>query len=77
MKVSLLASAATHRHSPQDRQVLEAIDTSGRGLTIWGDDVQSRSFMYIDDCVKGSDPAMHRDELIATLKRKQGKRVLE
>ena len=33
---------------------------------IWGDGSQTRSFMYIDDCVKGIDMIMHCDELIAT-----------
>ena len=35
-------------------------------ITIWGDGHQTRSFMYIDDCVKGIDMIMHCDELIAT-----------
>ncbi len=35
-------------------------------ITIWGDGTQTRSFMYIDDCVKGIDMIMHCDELIAT-----------
>ena len=30
---------------------------------IWGDGAQTRSFMYIDDCVKGIDTIMHCDEL--------------
>ena len=35
-------------------------------MTIWGDGTQTRSFMYIEDCVKGIDLIMHCDELIAT-----------
>ena len=48
------------------RKVIEAIDTGKKDITIWGDGHQTRSFMYIDDCVKGIDMIMHCDELIAT-----------
>ena len=48
------------------RKVIEAIDTGKKDITIWGDGEQTRSFMYIDDCVKGIDKIMHCDELIAT-----------
>jgi GDP-D-mannose 3', 5'-epimerase len=36
------------------RKVLEAIHTGSGELEIWGDGHQTRSFMYIDDCVKGT-----------------------
>ena len=48
------------------RKVIEAIDTGKTDITIWGDGHQTRSFMYIDDCVQGIDKIMHCDELIAT-----------
>src|SRR5512137_1740284 len=48
------------------RKVIEAIDTGRKDITIWGDGNQTRSFMYIDDCVKGIDMIMHSDALIAT-----------
>ena len=48
------------------RKVVEAIDTGKKDITIWGNGEQTRSFMYIDDCVKGIDLIMHCDELIAT-----------
>ena len=48
------------------RKVIEAQDTGELDITIWGDGSQTRSFMYIDDCVKGIDMIMHSDELIAT-----------
>ena len=48
------------------RKVIEAIDTGKKEITIWGDGHQTRSFMYIEDCVKGIDMIMHCDELIAT-----------
>jgi GDP-D-mannose 3', 5'-epimerase len=48
------------------RKVIEAIDTGRMDITIWGDGHQTRSFMYIDDCVKGIDMIMHCDRLIAT-----------
>jgi GDP-D-mannose 3',5'-epimerase len=48
------------------RKVIEAIDSGKKDITIWGDGHQTRSFMYIDDCVKGIDMIMHCDKLIAT-----------
>jgi GDP-D-mannose 3', 5'-epimerase len=48
------------------RKVVEAINTGRHEITIWGDGNQTRSFMYIDDCVKGIDLIMHCDALIAT-----------
>jgi len=48
------------------RKVIEAIDTGRKDITIWGDGHQTRSFMYIADCVKGIDMIMHCDDLIAT-----------
>ena len=35
------------------RKVIEASVTGKREITIWGDGHQTRSFMYIDDCIKG------------------------
>jgi GDP-D-mannose 3',5'-epimerase len=48
------------------RKVIEAIETGKKEITIWGNGEQTRSFMYIDDCVEGIDKIMHSDELIAT-----------
>jgi nucleoside-diphosphate-sugar epimerase len=48
------------------RKVIQAIDNDKLDITIWGDGSQTRSFMYIDDCVKGIDQITHTDELIAT-----------
>ncbi len=48
------------------RKVIEAIETGKKDITIWGNGQQTRSFMYIDDCVLGIDKIMHCDELIAT-----------
>jgi nucleoside-diphosphate-sugar epimerase len=48
------------------RKVIEAKDTGKHEITIWGDGHQTRSFMYIDDCVKGIDMITHCDALIAT-----------
>ena len=48
------------------RKVLEAMDSGNLHIDIWGDGHQTRSFMYIDDCVKGVDMIMHSDELLAT-----------
>ena len=48
------------------RKIIEAIDNGSRTLPIWGNGEQTRSFCYIDDCVKGIDRIMHCDDLIAT-----------
>jgi nucleoside-diphosphate-sugar epimerase len=48
------------------RKVIEAQDSGNHEITIWGDGNQTRSFMYIDDCVQGIDMIMHSDDLIAT-----------
>lgn len=48
------------------RKVVEATDTGSGQIEIWGDGNQTRSFMYIADCVKGIDMIMHCDRLVAT-----------
>lgn len=48
------------------RKVIEALDTGKGSIDIWGDGHQTRSFTYIDDCVKGIDMITHCDDLIAT-----------
>src|SRR5512136_135937 len=48
------------------RKMIEAKDSGKYEIDIWGDGHQTRSFMFIDDCVKGIDMIMHCDELIAT-----------
>jgi GDP-D-mannose 3',5'-epimerase len=48
------------------RKVIEAKESGDHKITIWGNGEQTRSFMYIDDCVKGIDMIMHCDDLIAT-----------
>jgi len=48
------------------RKVIEAKDTGRREIVIWGDGRQTRSFMYIDDCLRGVDRILHCDALVAT-----------
>jgi GDP-D-mannose 3', 5'-epimerase len=48
------------------RKVLEAQDSGDMRIQIWGDGTQTRSFCYIDDCLRGIDLIMHSRELIAT-----------
>jgi nucleoside-diphosphate-sugar epimerase len=48
------------------RKVIEARDTGGAEIDIWGDGKQTRSFMYIDDCIAGIDRITHCDQLVAT-----------
>jgi nucleoside-diphosphate-sugar epimerase len=48
------------------RKVIAAIDKNDLNINIWGNGEQTRSFMYIDDCVRGIDMITHCDDLIAT-----------
>jgi nucleoside-diphosphate-sugar epimerase len=43
------------------RKVIEAKLAGSREIEIWGDGNQTRSFMYIDDCVKGTRMIMESD----------------
>lgn len=36
------------------RKVAEAVHTGDHKINIWGDGEQTRSFMYIDDCIEGT-----------------------
>lgn len=45
------------------RKVLHAKATGDHTIEIWGDGRQTRSFMYIDDCLQGIDMIMHSDIL--------------
>ncbi len=48
------------------RKVIEAKDKDQKHIVIWGDGTQTRSYMYIEDCVQGIDMITHCDDLIAT-----------
>lgn len=48
------------------RKVIEAKDKGEHDISIWGDGKQTRSFMWINDCLQGIDMIMHCDSLIAT-----------
>ena len=43
------------------RKVLEAKNSGKHEIEIWGDGHQTRSFMYIDDCVQGTRSIMESD----------------
>jgi GDP-D-mannose 3', 5'-epimerase len=43
------------------RKIATAVITGEHELDIWGDGEQTRSFMYIDDCVQGSQMILHGD----------------
>jgi len=43
------------------RKVIEAKNSGKLEIDIWGDGKQTRSFMYIDDCVKGTQAIMESD----------------
>lgn len=43
------------------RKVLEAKISGQHEIEIWGDGHQTRSFMYIDDCVRGTQAIMESD----------------
>jgi GDP-D-mannose 3', 5'-epimerase len=43
------------------RKVIEASVNGNKEIVIWGDGLQTRSFMYIDDCIKGIISIMYSD----------------
>jgi GDP-D-mannose 3',5'-epimerase len=43
------------------RKIIEAGITGKKEIVIWGDGLQTRSFMYIDDCIKGIQDIMYSD----------------
>jgi nucleoside-diphosphate-sugar epimerase len=43
------------------RKVLEAQLGGTREIDVWGDGTQTRSFMYIDDCIRGTELIMNGD----------------
>ena len=43
------------------RKVIEAGITGKKEIEIWGDGQQTRSFMYIDDCIKGIQDIMYSE----------------
>jgi len=43
------------------RKVISAQLTGNKEIVIWGDGHQTRSFMYIDDCIKGIQAIMYSD----------------
>jgi nucleoside-diphosphate-sugar epimerase len=45
------------------RKVIEAKLSGKHEIEIWGDGKQTRSFMYIDDCVKGQQMIMYSDNV--------------
>ena len=48
------------------RKIIQAIDNGTREIKIWGDGTRTRSYQFIEDCVKGIDMITHCEELIAT-----------
>lgn len=48
------------------RKVISAKDSAKNEITIWGDGSQTRSYMFIEDCVRGIDMITHCDALLAT-----------
>ncbi|MCC6355819.1 MAG: NAD-dependent epimerase/dehydratase family protein [Verrucomicrobiae bacterium] len=47
------------------RKVIEAKESGQLEIEIWGNGEQTRSFMFIDDCVRGIDMIMHCEALTA------------
>ncbi len=43
------------------RKVIHAIETGNHEIEIWGDGNQTRSFMYIDDCITGINRILYSD----------------
>lgn len=47
------------------RKVIEAKHLGASEIEIWGDGSQTRSYMFINDCIRGIDMIAHCDDLIA------------
>jgi nucleoside-diphosphate-sugar epimerase len=45
------------------RKVIHAVETGNHEIEIWGDGQQTRSFMYIDDCIHGIHAILQSDIL--------------
>ena len=45
------------------RKVIQALLSGNHEIEIWGDGLQTRSFMYIDDCLKGTQAILNSDIL--------------
>ncbi len=43
------------------RKVIEAKRSGAHEINIWGDGEQTRSFMFIDDCIRGTEMIMNSD----------------
>ncbi len=43
------------------RKIVEAKNSGNHTIEVWGDGLQTRSFMYVDDCVYGTDMLMNSD----------------
>jgi GDP-D-mannose 3', 5'-epimerase len=43
------------------RKVIEATQSGRHEIRIWGDGQQTRSFMFIDDCIQGTEMIMNSD----------------
>ncbi len=43
------------------RKIIEAKESGNLKIEVWGDGEQTRSFMYIDDCITGLDKLMESD----------------
>ena len=43
------------------RKVIQALETGNHEIEIWGDGNQTRSFMYIDDCITGINRILYSD----------------
>src|SRR6056297_169267 len=43
------------------RKIAECVVTGSREIDVWGDGEQTRSFMFVDDCVEGTRRLMHSD----------------
>jgi GDP-D-mannose 3', 5'-epimerase len=45
------------------RKVIDAVETGKHVIDIWGDGQQTRSFMYIDDCIRGIK-SIHESDIL-------------
>ena len=64
-------AAARRRPAAICRKVIEAKLSGNHEIEIWGDGHQTRSFMYIDDCVKGTQDILRQRHHRAAQPRQQ------
>ena len=56
MSMALLGHTMVEEKAPAAlcRKVISAKNTEGNQIEVWGDGKQTRTFLFIDDCIEGT-----------------------